>query len=339
MIIVNKQGTRQVLSSLEYENEDELKDVFLSNISELLSGVTTIETKSFIYIKELDGIDVALIGNDGSLFLAETKLARNNDARQIVAQILDYATKLQSKSFRDFEDHWTRRSTNKSKTLLAELENSFEIGNEVLDQLKENLEKRRFNLILVMDKINNDIRGMAETLKSMPNWFVYGIELTKYSQNDLKIFIPNILWEEEVEKKPSYRQQIPSDSKFLDSYTKAGLGQQIKDFVSFFVEFEENKKNIDNIEVYRTPKYLNFGISSRVISICLHYDPQYEGNIQFWCFKKEYGEKIIEILSQYEGMKKIKPLRKSFGKVGEWDLRSFSKVTFEEILQKLSKIE
>ena len=173
----------------------------------------------------------------------------------------------------------------------------------------------------------------------MPNWFVYGIELTKYSQNDLKIFIPNILWEEEVEKKPSYRQQIPSDSKFLDSYTKAGLGQQIKDFVSFFVEFEENKKNIDNIEVYRTPKYLNFGISSRVISICLHYDPQYEGNIQFWCFKKEYGEKIIEILSQYEGMKKIKPLRKSFGKVGEWDLRSFSKVTFEEILQKLSKIE
>ena len=34
----------------------------------------------------------------------------------------------------------------------------------------------------------------------------------------------------------------------------------------------------------------------------------------------------------------IKPLKKSFGRVGEWDLRHFSKEKFEEMLQKLSKI-
>ena len=341
MIIVNKQNTRQVLSNAEYNNEEELRDVFVSNAAELLSGISTIDAKSFTYVKELDGVDVALIGNDGSLFLAEIKLARNNDARKIVTQLcLDYATELESKSFKEFEDHWTRRSTSKFKTLLAELENSFGNGNKVLDQLKENLEKHRLNLILVMDKINDDIRRMAKKQKEMPDWSVYGIELTKYSQSDLKIFIPNILWEEEVKKSPPYVEGMHNDQEFLDSYTKAGLGRQIEDFISFFREFEENKKSIANIEAFRTPKYLNFKTLNGDVTSVLHYDPQYEGeNIQFWCNRKGVDGKVIEILSRYDGMKAIKPLKKSFGKIGKWDLKYFSKETFEEMLQKLSKIE
>ncbi|GEM_PF-3806160 len=341
MIIVNKQNTKQVLSSVKYRNEDELRDIFVSNTAELLSGISTIDAKSFIYVKELNGADVVLIGNDGSIFLAETKLSRNNDAGYIVNQLLGYVAEFKSKSFKYFEDQWIKKPECKFKTLLAELKNSFdEIDDKIVfGDLKANWEEHRFNLILVMDKISNKIKGIAETQKGRPDWSVYGIELTKYSQNDLKIFIPNILWEEEVKKSQSDRGQIPSDSKFLDSYKKAGLEKQIEDFVSFFGEFEENKKGIDNIEVYRTLKYLNFRTSNKVISISLHYDPQYERNIQFWCFKKEYDEKIIEILNQYEHMEKIKRLEKSFGKVGEWDFKYFSKEKFEEMLQKLSKIE
>lgn len=337
LLAKTKENTKFVnLDYLSYKDENELRNIFIDNMESILTDVETIEANSFIYVKELDNIDIVIIGNDGSIFLVETKLANNSDAKEVIAQILGYGAKFKKKPFKYFEKQWLILEHSKEKNLIEELNKHFENGNEVLNHLKENWEEGRFSLIIVMDHIHPDICSVAEFLKEK-KLLIYGIELQKYLCDQIEVLSSKIFWEEFIQTSPSYLKQIPDDSEFLKSYSKIGLNRQIEDLTTFFNDLKEGRKTINGVEAYKTQKYFNFRISNGFASAALHVEPKYEGGgIQFGC-KKVVEEKLLSILKEYNVVL-LNPLKKEYGKIGKWDLEDFSKEKFEKILEDISSI-
>ncbi len=109
-------------------------------------------------------------------------------------------------------------------------------------------------------------------------------------------------------KNPS---KIPSDEEFINSYRGRPRRKKVKELINFFNDFKENRKTIEGVIANKTPKYLNFSVSTNQkhkISISLHLNPEYEsGGIQFWCPKEieQPAKKIIrEILPKSRDIKR-----------------------------------
>jgi len=94
--------------------------------SEILSSVALSNRIIFLaeeYPVESGSIDPLYLDEDGRIFVIETKLQRNSERRQIITQLLHYASQLRKQSFdtfgrkieeknnrRDFRDYFNRSS-------------------------------------------------------------------------------------------------------------------------------------------------------------------------------------------------------------------------------------
>ena len=317
------------LRDLPYKDEGELRKVFIDTFPLILADIETVESKSFIF-EEFENVDLVLVGNDGSIFLAETKLARNSAARRVLSQILDYCVNFHYDGFVSFENKWKRRYNKTS--FLKSLNESFENGQDVYENLKKNWNNGNFNLLIIMDSIDTQIEKMGDLLRKH-NFFVYGVALKRYLHKTQEILSPKIFWGELIQKSDTYQKQLLEDSEFIKSCKNT---TQIRDFVSLFNDIENSTKQINAVIAKKTPKYLNFLISDGLLSASLHIDPSEGGGIQFWC--KQIAEDKARPILMHHGVTLLKPLKSEFGKVGKWDLKHFSKENFESLLTELSTI-
>jgi hypothetical protein len=112
--------------------------------------------------------------------------------------------------------------------------------------------------------------------------------------------------------------------------------------MQFFNDLREGRKEIENVTVNKTPKYLNFHVildQNDRLGIYLSINPDYEGKgIQFWGLQK-YEKKIKNLIKQYLPNAEILPtLKTQSGKFAKWQLKGYSTEKFEKLLQKLGKI-
>jgi len=156
--------------------------------------------------REINGIDNLFVSPTGHITLVETKLWRNPQAtREVVAQVLDYASRLTKLSYEDFEDLC------RSALVPAPLADSSlyelvatrfpeEIPPEPQfhDELSKSLRNGRFLLLIVGDGIRENLQDILRVVHSQPQLqFTFGmVALQLYSLSGIatgRLVVPQVV--------------------------------------------------------------------------------------------------------------------------------------------------
>jgi hypothetical protein len=134
--------------------------------------------------REIDGIDNLFIAPSGYLTLVETKLWRNpQSTRQVVAQILDYASRFAGMSFTDFEALCRKAKPPAplgNRSLFEFVSSKYpEISPsepEFIDFVSKSLRTGRFLLLIVGDGIREGLENILAVLHTHPQMhFTFGL--------------------------------------------------------------------------------------------------------------------------------------------------------------------
>ena len=203
-------------SDLQSQLADNLKIIPLEDLGQGLEF--TLVSREFC----VDGgrIDILAVDQTGQLYILETKLKTNSDRRQVVSQVIDYASNLWRNWSKDVD------SFLKTTDLLAKVKQDGRLDEEsILDflaKLSETLQSGSFKLIVLMDKIDQHLKNLISFINSSSKFSVYAVELLYYQKNDLEIIIPK-LYGAETGSSAKHRS-----SKYEDS-TPDQFWQDVKD--------------------------------------------------------------------------------------------------------------
>lgn len=134
--------------------------------------------------REIWSIDNLFISPSGRITIVETKLWRNPEAtRQVVAQVLDYAKRLSSLSYEEFEKICRSAMSPaplSGMNLFEAVSNAFPDESiseaDFIDAVQTNLRKARFMLLVVGDGIRENLEQMLELLHQQPQMlFTFGL--------------------------------------------------------------------------------------------------------------------------------------------------------------------
>jgi len=156
--------------------------------------------------REIDGIDNLFISPLGRITIVETKLWRNPEAtRQVVAQILEYATRVSSWSYEELE----RKCRNalpagpvRSETTLYDhvraSSGDVSAEHEFVDAVSQTLRNGRFMLLVVGDGIHYGLENLLDALHTHPQkLFTFGlVELQVYENPTVpngRLIVPQIV--------------------------------------------------------------------------------------------------------------------------------------------------
>ncbi|MBN1763615.1 MAG: hypothetical protein JW878_11190 [Methanomicrobia archaeon] len=145
-------------------------------------------------------IDAIGVDQRGNLYLIETKLYRNSDKRQVVAQVLDYGAALWTHSG-DFDrfmaeleaDTQQRLNINIGEHIRSFFELSEEQYSDLVDAMHDNFVAAQFRFLILMDSVHDALRDLILFLNQNSNFDVYAVELDHYEMEDTSIVVPRII--------------------------------------------------------------------------------------------------------------------------------------------------
>ncbi|MGB2963672.1 MAG: hypothetical protein WBB69_06765 [Anaerolineales bacterium] len=181
-------------------------------------------------------IDILVVDNEGELYLIETKLYKNPDKRQVLAQVLDYGAALWG-GIND-PDEWLqsldrRRINAKQPGLVDTFENEFGHSQPVLDGIKSCLQNGSFQFLILMDEVHSPLKNLILYMNENSRFSVYAVEMEYYEHDGYQILIPHLFGAESQRKASSVSES----------------GRRKWDEASFFEDAEQklNKKEVDAI--------------------------------------------------------------------------------------------
>ena len=144
--------------------------------------------------------DVLILGADGSLVVVECKLASNPQVRrEVMGQVLDYASRLWRMPVEEFERLWSDRTG----------ESPFATFGDAAPQARAELQRRllagRFMVVLAVDGINADLQRMVEYLNEITvgDVQVLAFEVARVADRDVEILLPRVFGAELAQAKTS----------------------------------------------------------------------------------------------------------------------------------------
>lgn len=358
-LIITKDGkSSQKLERTPFGLEDNLQDYIHKNPEAIPLYEIKEDIRLLVLVREFPTesgpIDALGIDRDGELYLIETKLYKNQDKRQVVAQVMDYGASLWSNyhSFDEFllevNKGLEKQDQGNIQSRVAEffgLEDA-EVD-ELLDSMRINLQSGKFKFVILMDSLHQALKDLIVFLNQNSEFDIYAVELEYYKHEEFDITIPK-LYGAQVKKdvsRTTYSKKILSDEEFVSSYQKSGYGEEMEKLIEFFNKVK-NDSPFENVSASKTPKYLNFYIKGKdcKFTISIHQDPSYrDGNdINFWYdskyWSKENRNKLKPVLERT--LKKVEVTEASdtnYGKFAKWSFDNFSIDKFKEIIEYLSK--
>lgn len=145
-------------------------------------------------------IDALYISPSGGITVVEAKLWRNPEARrEVVGQIIDYATALSSWSYENLDEVCVRVSGQSLWRLVASHIDG-EVPNDeasFIDAVSRNLHNGRFLLLVVGDGIREEVERMVSYVQTSPRlqFHLALVELRIYSSDDdrIRLVVPSIV--------------------------------------------------------------------------------------------------------------------------------------------------
>jgi hypothetical protein len=229
-IIVSRDGRNaKKIEKAGFQNEDHLQKYLHANPECIPLYDIKEDIRFLVLAREFptDSGDMDAIGVDkeGDIYCVETKLYKNPDKRRVVAQVLDYGAALWH-SHQDFSQFIRRIEDAVHKvsgiTLDQRLKEFFEIDDagvtSLLENVKTNLNSGRFKFVVLMDKLEDNLKTLIVFLNQNSRFDIFAVEMDFYKYEDYEIMIPK-LFGAEVKKDvgvSSTRREQWDEKRFLN---------------------------------------------------------------------------------------------------------------------------
>lgn len=355
-IIISKNGKDAIkIDKSNFRLEDNLQQYIYDNPESIPLYDIKENTRLLILAREFSTksgpIDALGVDKDGEIYLIETKLYKNPDKRTVVAQVLDYGASLWS-NFRDFRNFIEQINlhTNKDfgKTLKQRLTDFFEISddeiNYLLENTRRNLNDGNFKFVVLMDHLHDQLKDLIIFLNNNSEFTVYAVELEYYKHQDFEILIPK-LYGSEVKKdigKSTVSKTILTDEEFTNYYKDRSEEPLVEELLHLSNRINENQSDYPNIMSIKTPKFLNFYLTTSFgdkVSINLPVNPDAEGGgLQIW--GSDINRQKVESVLNDSKLKYEKIIFKGnkSGKIARIQLKDITINQFDDFLKKLAVI-
>jgi len=355
-IIISKNGKNAIkLDKSNFRLEDNLQQYIYDNPESIPLYDIKEDIKLLILAREFSTksgpIDALGVDKDGELYLIETKFYKNPDKRTVVAQVLDYGASLWS-NFRDFGNFIEQINlhTNKDfgKTLKQRLTDFFEISedeiNYLLENTRRNLNDGNFKFVVLMDHLHDQLKDLIIFLNNNSEFTVYAVELEYYKHQDFEILIPK-LYGSEVKKdigKSTVSKTILTDEEFINYYKDRPEELVVEELLRLGSRISENQSDYPNIMSIKTPKFLNFYLTTSFedkVSINLPVNPDAEGGgLQIW--GSDVNRQKVESVLNDSKIKYEKIIFKGnkSGKIARIQLKDITIDQFDNFLKRLAVI-
>lgn len=198
LIRTTGEGTWREPSGRGYDNEAALQAI-LAEHPDLVPGVDGAAIACREFESTVGPADVVILDGEGVITVVECKLRANAEARRtVVGQVLDYASRLWQMDVDEFELRWRRADGGRDP-----FEQLGEDPTRLTETVAANLSAARFNLVLAVDAINDDLRRIVEYLNTITKSTtgIMLVEFTRYHERDQEILIPRSFGTELVDAK------------------------------------------------------------------------------------------------------------------------------------------
>ena len=188
------------------------------------------------------------VDEDGDIYIIETKLYRNPDKRQIVAQLLEYGAGLWMKysaSPDKFLDDLNKEMEKREGLSLVQKLSEFgeERVDSIISEIKQNMADGRYIFVVLMDTIPEDLKSILQYLNQNSRFDIFAVELEFYEYEDLDIVVPRI-YGVEISKSTKRDRGIWSEDSFLDDAGKR-LSEEHLEILRNFYEFSKENFQLE----------------------------------------------------------------------------------------------
>lgn len=183
VLVRSEGGGWSLPTGVGYLDEAELQTMLVAQPS-LVPGVSRGAMAVREFSTAVGPVDVVVLDEDGSLTIVECKLASNVQIRrEIVGQVLDYASYLWQMPVDEFIERWSRRGG----PALGD-----HVTGATREQLAAALDAGAFTVVLAVDTINPNLRRIVEYLNehTADELRVVALELRRARHGDVDLLIP-----------------------------------------------------------------------------------------------------------------------------------------------------
>lgn len=274
-VLLALEGDSIIIKRSAYDKEEELQEILKNNPS-LIDLSSVFDTPIMIIGRESEHIDVLAITADAVPIIIECKRKDNPDMRYLIAQVFEYASKLNHKSFREFDEMATKYLTGDRcqepdyrgltfKEAFSKFRNNLMDGDtadydgDFVSSLSEYLENGEFYLLVVVDKISDIAYQTIQFLnRKLHKLRIEIIEVSKFQDGHHKIFVPNHVNRE----KPASPKSQPGKITFEEMVESCGSKE-----AGYIKEIRKNWEDQSDFTISMGTK----GFSARCLDIPVLY--------------------------------------------------------------------
>jgi hypothetical protein len=247
LIRVNQGEKWGHLNHTEYSGEAHLQNILYNDpdvipLEDVYADGESVPIKLMLKEVGLEGSgSVDLLGVDeiGNIFIIETKLAKNPEAkREVIGQVLEYAAFLQGKEV-DWLDEITKKK--KQLTIAQHFEGEPNWDREsFMQRLHDNLKSGTFKLFIVVDETNVALQKTINRMKERGEE-IYALELRYFNKNGTEILVPSVhTGRKQAEGKPRIYW---TKEKFFEEAEKHIPDEQTRQTLMQLFEFSNQFSN------------------------------------------------------------------------------------------------
>lgn len=315
-LIISKNGKNAIkLDKIGFEQESDLQKYIYDNPESIpLEHIKENVTFHMIdreFPTSSGPLDVLGFDSEGSIYIIETKLFKNSDKRQVLAQVLDYGAALWNyyqdpEEFIEILKH--RFSKKNNMDLLEYLESNVGNSDEIIKLVKENIVNGNINFIILMDNVPSALKHLISFMNQNSQFSIYGVELEYYTYEDYEMLIPHVFGTETKKRVVSVSKERMIDADMFLQEIEDEIGSTESEVIQKILEWAEE----NNFDIKYSGQSLRLEINHKNIN----YKPL-----------KIYNSGLIEISFAY--LKKSPPfdddskrleLLKHFNKVSNFNL-------------------
>ena len=293
-LVVRDKRTKRAISLPAKVFEEDKEEKYLHKIVEQKLGLLSTKEDENLYLLgshlKIRGLELDLLTVDKNGCLGIVELKRGKSPRDVIAQILEYASTLRRLSLDELEEKVNLEDVFKRiKEDYPDLEVSLR---EFKENIKRNLNSGKFNLTIVSYSIDETTREIMDYLRTF-GMQIKGLEFKYFESDEKEYFVTSWIGEEEVEElrikelTPAQKRNIEVFSELLDDFKKKNPG----------VTYAKPRgDNWFQIPVGRSYVHLEWVIHRDWVEVGFHIENPNRGlnlkMLEFFKKKKSYLEKL-----------------------------------------------